>query len=725
MATAANTKVIITGDTTGAVGAINRLKVELNSLATLSAKVFAFGGGVAGAAVVASLTAITKQVIDTGDALSKMSVKTGVAVEDLSKLEYAAGLSGVSMEQLEKGLVSLGQQIGAAGAGNAEAAAKFESLSVSVRDSAGKLRPSIDVFYDVADAISALPEGAAQTNAAIDIFGAKVGRDLVVALAGGAEAIKAMGEELTDLGGVMSTELAKASEEFNDNLSALAKLSSAAGISIANALLPSLNKMLGSLLDLKTSGVNLGDLLLGQDFKTLTADAATRLKSVETRLASLREQQKTARDGAAADIQKEIERQERLAKFFGQQVARDPSANSTAADEALSAKREKIAAALSRKLIEWDQIRSGSAKKTEAEILQENIKSTAEQIANAEKLRDALRNAWQASIDGARKAREDAKDLLDKADEIRQSGAEKAADIRRAQLPEADQQVLNQRDYQQLSDDAMQAALLANMAARQGRLENAAKLADQATKAAERAAGFGDKLADPEARGAAAERTADAQATAEEARAKIKEKQAKELEDTAKAQAATIAELDKQITDLQTKAASIKVQADITQALGQIAALQAELNKLQEPITVPVTVQKSFASDGTLDSESPSFARGGYTGHGGKWDPAGIVHRGEWVTPREIVRQPGALAFLERFNRLGVRALPGYADGGLVGRLSLPSLRQAPSPAAAAAVDATLVLPGLGRYQAAMDPYNFQKLSSDLKREALRSGGRR
>jgi hypothetical protein len=213
MATASNTKVVITGDTSGAVAAVNRLKGELNSLSTLSSKAFAFGGGIAGAAVVAGLSSITKQVIDTGDALSKMSVKTGVAVEDLSKLEYAANLSGVSFEQLEKGLVTLGQQIGSAGAGNAEAAKKFESLGVSVRDSGGKLRPTIEVFYDIADAIAALPEGAAQTNAAIDIFGAKVGRDLVVALAGGSEAIKAMGQELTDLGGVMSTELAKASED--------------------------------------------------------------------------------------------------------------------------------------------------------------------------------------------------------------------------------------------------------------------------------------------------------------------------------------------------------------------------------------------------------------------------------------------------------------------------------------------------------------------------------
>jgi hypothetical protein len=289
-------------------------------------------------------------------------------------------------------------------------------------------------------------------------------------------------------------------------------------------------------------------------------------------------------------------------------------------------------------------------------------------------------------------------------------------------MSESDQQVLNQRDYQQLSDAAIQAALLAKMAAQQGRLESAAKLADEATKAAERAAGFGDKLTDPEARAGAAERTAEAQATAEEARAAIKQKQAKDLEETAKAQAATIADLDKQITELQTKAAAIKVQADVTQAAGEIAALQAQLNALQDK-TITVTVNRTSGSGESVDTGAASFARGGYTGHGGKWDPAGIVHRGEWVTPQEIVRQPGALAFLERFNRLGVRALPGYADGGLVGRLSLPNLRPASSPAAAAS--ATFNFPGMGSYQATMDNYNFSKLQRDFSREALRSGGRR
>lgn len=60
------------------------------------------------------------------------------------------------------------------------------------------------------------------------------------------------------------------------------------------------------------------------------------------------------------------------------------------------------------------------------------------------------------------------------------------------------------------------------------------------------------------------------------------------------------------------------------------------------------------------------FADGGYTGSGGKNQPAGIVHKGEYVMDAETVR------------RLGVGqldALRGYANGGLVGRMPrLPSL---------------------------------------------------
>lgn len=55
------------------------------------------------------------------------------------------------------------------------------------------------------------------------------------------------------------------------------------------------------------------------------------------------------------------------------------------------------------------------------------------------------------------------------------------------------------------------------------------------------------------------------------------------------------------------------------------------------------------------------FSSGGYTGAGGKYEPAGIVHKGEVVFSQQDVRNHGGVAAVERLR------LKGYADGGAVG----------------------------------------------------------
>lgn len=53
------------------------------------------------------------------------------------------------------------------------------------------------------------------------------------------------------------------------------------------------------------------------------------------------------------------------------------------------------------------------------------------------------------------------------------------------------------------------------------------------------------------------------------------------------------------------------------------------------------------------------FSSGGYTGNGGKNQPAGVVHKGEYVFSKDRTQQLG-VANLERLHR-------GYANGGFVG----------------------------------------------------------
>lgn len=85
------------------------------------------------------------------------------------------------------------------------------------------------------------------------------------------------------------------------------------------------------------------------------------------------------------------------------------------------------------------------------------------------------------------------------------------------------------------------------------------------------------------------------------------------------------------------------------------------------------TMAASIIAASAATAPIPGFADGGYTGSGAKYDVAGLVHAGEYVQPAHVLRQPGALQFMESFRSEGMRALnrfKGYADGGFVGRSS-------------------------------------------------------
>lgn len=76
------------------------------------------------------------------------------------------------------------------------------------------------------------------------------------------------------------------------------------------------------------------------------------------------------------------------------------------------------------------------------------------------------------------------------------------------------------------------------------------------------------------------------------------------------------------------------------------------------------------------------FARGGYTGPGGKYQPAGIVHRGEYVIDAATTSRIG-VGNLDR--------LRGYAEGGFVDAPSMPSA----APTASSSPAATHVTVGV------------------------------
>lgn len=125
-------------------------------------------------------------------------------------------------------------------------------------------------------------------------------------------------------------------------------------------------------------------------------------------------------------------------------------------------------------------------------------------------------------------------------------------------------------------------------------------------------------------------------------------------------------------------------------ATGAMTAKQAVAQLILEMIKA--TLQKRLlaaaegAGGGIIGSigkfVAGGFSEGGFTGAGGKYDPAGIVHKGEFVMSKEATARLG----VPQLNALHESAKRGYANGGLVGSnltgkgLALPVAKVSAAP---------------------------------------------
>jgi len=174
-------------------------------------------GKIAGAFGVFAVAGFAKNIIDAADRMNDLSKQTGVSVEGLSRLQYAAEQSGTDIEGLTTGLRKLSKTAADAASGSKEAGEAFKRIGVSVKDSAGNLKASDELLVDVAEAFSGFEDGAGKSAAAMEIFG-KSGAELIPFLNEGRVGIDKLRTEADRLGITMSTKSAQAADEFNDAL---------------------------------------------------------------------------------------------------------------------------------------------------------------------------------------------------------------------------------------------------------------------------------------------------------------------------------------------------------------------------------------------------------------------------------------------------------------------------------------------------------------------------
>lgn len=90
-------------------------------------------------------------------------------------------------------------------------------------------------------------------------------------------------------------------------------------------------------------------------------------------------------------------------------------------------------------------------------------------------------------------------------------------------------------------------------------------------------------------------------------------------------------------------------------------------------VAMATTIATVLANIAAAKQYIDGFAEGGYTGDGKKYDVAGVVHKGEYVTPKHVVESPAAQGHIKALERMRT----GYADGGFVTNQNTAPAQQA------------------------------------------------
>lgn len=735
-------RVKLTADPSGFVagtrqakGALGDLSGQLASLRSLSGKVLAFGGAslavrefisIADAAgqTTARLRLATKATGDYEEvqrALAQGAREARAPLADSVSLfaQIAPSLDrvGISSLRTAAAVKTVNQAIALSGSAGPSAAAALQQLSQGL--AANELRG--------AELNSILEQTPGLATALAEGLGVPVGALKQLAMNGEitAEAfVKSMekvAKRVDEDFRAMPTSVSQSMTILNDAISgAIASFDQQSGltaeigssiIAVADgitALQPAVN---GVLVPLTNIVINFVDVV-GRFFKTIGIGLA----------------------GYAVAIQQVARGDLQAAKETVDQIGADVSdvwAEGLRSQKALQAQQKKgsderirMQEDLVREQQRLEDLRKVATGQANADILKSDKDLTSARMKLAEEalkarlkgeetLRDNLRKAAEDSLKDAQKAREEAEKLRGQGRDRATSLQDRAAERRARGLSEEERGALAERQASRLGSEATLAAGAAQTALRAGDLKRAQRLAEGAVKLAERAEKAADAIVDDDVAARALTELSRLQEKIAGAQAGIKDAEAAQLEQQAAQQFDQIAKAEERIKALQAVlAAPISIALDISEAEAKIQQLQERLNKL----------------NGVQASVPASFATGGYTGPGGKYQPAGVVHAREFVVRSEVTAQSGVRAFLENLNRNGAVAMRGYAEGGFVTprAIRMPSLPDV-RPAAGAGGPSSVVVLDLGRagrFETRADAQVAEDLTRVLRRESLKGGAR-
>jgi hypothetical protein len=211
----------------GATDAMQRDMIASTSrinqaLASVSGQIGTFGrafvGGLIGGAVTAAFAGFTSnvrgviaEIADMADAAERI----GIGTRDFQGLTAGLKLAGVETATSTAALEMFNQKLSEAAEGGGTLAQRLRENGISLKDSEGNLRSTVDILRDYADLLKAAPDQITRTGLATDAFG-RSGKALSAAFSEGSDGITQMIRDAEDAGLVLDDTLVQKAAEIDD-----------------------------------------------------------------------------------------------------------------------------------------------------------------------------------------------------------------------------------------------------------------------------------------------------------------------------------------------------------------------------------------------------------------------------------------------------------------------------------------------------------------------------
>ena len=257
----------------------NREMGKLAQGAQVAQRAFSLLGPVLAGISVGALVAFTKRAVDSVGGLGELADAAGVSTDALQALSLAATQTGLSGEELQRGLAALTRKIADAATGEQAAATAFQRLGVAFRDAEGNARPTEAVLVDLAEKLKDIENPAERAAVATAMFGDRIGQRMIPLLAQGKDGLVAMTAEALRFGAIASPELIAKADEASDKIAAL----SASFTAFANNMIANVAPAIVSVVD------SLNRLIFGLSVAERRAQLESQIGAAERRIESLQQ----------------------------------------------------------------------------------------------------------------------------------------------------------------------------------------------------------------------------------------------------------------------------------------------------------------------------------------------------------------------------------------------------------------------------------------------------